>query len=495
MARPNTQPATPLKVWEAAGTKCGGTATREDRAMARAELLGGHSHQALNGVQVHVCRRGGKYLARGRLDGQAFGETLGDNESKAAARLRQLLTEIENGSYVRPSERRRRRLGGGVPRLTLRQLAGEFLADRRRARGRRTAQDYAARLGPVLDFAEKAANMKRWPLAMEVDSEFARSLRAFLFEHRTTRNGKAGGTPKPLSGRQVVNVLECLRTMLHWARGPQVRKLPADWVSPMTADLIGQPPAKNPLREDKLTLETRVAVIRQMDCWQLCQLALSVVLPLRPDEAAGLLVGDVNFQKGWLEFGERFKDANFTKGKTAFVLPFPDELRPVLLACVDGRAEGPLLRSRKAFGVKARADTVASTEELARLYRDELLRQPQGAVQAEQDRKTVFRSLLRRLGGVAEDALAREFKKLLAGADVAGKATLYSLRHSVTTAMHRAGVPHLELRYLTGHATTDILNVYASLDPVGAMRRYFGTIRPLLDAIAQRADELGLSDV
>src|SRR5436190_1048901 len=101
-----------------------------------------------------------------------------------------------------------------------------------------------------------------------------------------------------------------------------------------------------------------------MGLWQFCQLALSVALPLRPDEAAGLLVGDVDFEKGWLGFGERFTDCNFTKSRTAFKVPFPDELRPVLLACVGGRAEGPLLRSRKAFGRAAQA--FSSAEQLRR---------------------------------------------------------------------------------------------------------------------------------
>ncbi len=47
--------------------------------------------------------------------------------------------------------------------------------------------------------------------------------------------------------------------------------------------------------------------------------------------------------------------------------------------------------------------------------------------------------------------------------------------------------------YLTGHTTSDILNEYTSLDPVAAMQKYFSTIQPLLDAIKNRADQLGLS--
>ncbi len=229
-----------------------------------------------------------------------------------------------------------------------------------------------------------------------------------------------------------------------------------------------------------------------MDRWQLCQLGISRVLPLRPDEATGLLIGDVNFEKGWLQFGEQFKDANFTKGRTAFMSPFLPELRPILTACIGGRAEGPLLRSRRAFERRMSVETVASLAHLVQLFDAELIGQPPDIIQAEQDRKMLFRSLLRRLGGVTEDAMNREFKKLLVAVGVNNGATLYTLRSSVTTAMHCAGLPHLEMRYLTGHSTNDILNVYTSLDPVGVMGRYFETARPLLDAIKRRSTELRL---
>ena len=57
-----------------------------------------------------------------------------------------------------------------------------------------------------------------------------------------------------------------------------------------------------------------------------------------------------------------------------------------------------------------------------------------------------------------------------------------------------ANLAHLEMRYLTSHSTDDILNQYASLDPVRAMNLYFDTIRPLLGAIRERAVALGLPD-
>ena len=328
-------------------------------------------------------------------------------------------------------------------------------------------------------------------MAADIDREFVLALRVFLFQYETTRNGRPGGKPKILSTRQVINILECLRTLLTWAKKTDKPKMPPGWSSPLTQELIGEPPAKDPLREDRLPVEVRVRVASNMDRWQLCQLSLSLVLPLRPDEAAGLLVPDVNFEKGWVEIGAGPAADNFTKARQSFKLPFPEALKPLLRACIGGRVAGPLLRSRKAFA--AGATRISSVEELKSLFETRLLREPPGSIQNEHDRKLLFRRVLRDLGGVSEDVLNKEFKQLLlVAAGVKNGATLYTLRSSVTTGMHRANLPHLEMRYLTGHTTRDILNEYTSLDPVGAMRRYFDTISPLLAAIADRARALGL---
>jgi hypothetical protein len=463
--------------------------------MVCGELMGAHSHQTAAGVQVHAWLRDGKYLARGRFQGHPFGETLGGDPLHAAVRLRQILNNLDNGTFVRPTDRGKRLVSNGRGwRLTLRDLVSEFLAEKRRFRGRQTAENYRSRLAPVLTFAEKAESLKSWPLAGDIDGEFAAKLRAFLFQYTTSRNGRPGGQPKTLSVRQIINILECLRTTLHWAKSAPVRKLPADWVSPLTRDLIGQPLAKDPLRRDQLSMEMRVEIVRAMDRWQLAQLATSFVLPSRPDEIGGLLIGDVDLQKSWFRFGELMKDCNFTKARTSFVLPFAAELHPIIRACIGNRVEGPLFRNRRAFGGIQRIEPVQSLEQLRQLFDADLLRQPAEAVQAEQDRKILFRRFLRRLGGVSEDALATEFKKLLVALSLDKGISLYALRTATTTAMLRANVPHLELRYLTGHSTNDILNTYTTLDPIGAMQRYFDTIRPLLSAIADRAAAVGLID-
>ena len=180
-----------------------------------------------------------------------------------------------------------------------------------------------------------------------------------------------------------------------------------------------------------------------MDRWQLTHLSLSLVLPLRPEEAAGLLVGDVDFEKGWLVIGTRLAGDDFTKGGTSFKLPFPDEQRPILRACIDGRSNGPLLRGRRVYDGRSKARRLAKQDDLTRLYERRLLQASPGSVQARQDRKLVFRRLLRELGGVSQDEMAREFKRVMAAIGVLNGSTFYTLRSSVTTGMKDANLPHL----------------------------------------------------
>src|SRR4051794_32615756 len=56
---------------------CEPSARRDGRKRVAAKLMGSHTYTTLVGVEVHVWQRGGEYLARGRFQGQVFGETLG----------------------------------------------------------------------------------------------------------------------------------------------------------------------------------------------------------------------------------------------------------------------------------------------------------------------------------------------------------------------------------------------------------------------------------
>lgn len=91
--------------------------------------------------------------------------------------------------------------------------------------------------------------------------------------------------------------------MLSWAADPRNNKLPPGWLSPVTRGLVGTPPAKDPFRRDLLPLSLRVRLVELMDAWQFCTLLPSLLLPMRPDEAVGLLVDDLDLDKSELLFG------------------------------------------------------------------------------------------------------------------------------------------------------------------------------------------------
>jgi hypothetical protein len=463
------------------------------RRMVRTVLMGSHTHQTTDGRAVHVWQRGSVFLARGRWQGCAFGETLGHDPLKATARLRKLLGELEDGTYIRPSDQVKQYLPKRDVSLTLRQLVGAFLTSKRSERGRQTAGNYHARLRPVLEFLEHPEPSRRWPSAAAIDRDFVAGFKSFLMTHRAERRGRKSAVSRLLSATQIRHCLETLRSVINWATDPMVSKLPARMLNPFDHRSIPAKPSKNPLREDKLSHNLLIPLVEQMDLWQICHLAWSMVLPWRPDEAAGILLGDVNEEKGWFEFGYRFTDCNFTKEKTQFVLPYPPEFRPLLAACRQGRIEGPLLRSRRAWETRS-SRALASEGELRESYERAITEAGSQVVQAEHDRKVVFRRVLRQQwGGVNEDRLAWEFRALLRSVTGRRDIRFYDLRHAATQAMKDVGLPHLELRYLTGHACQDILNDYTTLRPREAMTRYYTHIRPLIDAIALRAATLGLS--
>lgn len=461
------------------------------RAMVSAELHGKHTHKTSCGIKVNIYHRDGKFIARGSCQGKPFGPTLGRSEQEAEIRLRQLLTEIENGTFVRPSQAPARVFGQrSVPRLTLGELADLFLAEKRKLRGAKTESHYKSRLGPVIDFSGLAPSLKRWPLAQSIDREFVIELLSYLARREVTRNGQPGGFRKLISAAQIYNVLDCLRTMFNWAKRADNRKLPSDWINPLTADLVGKPPAKDPLRPDPLPLTDRVKLVGVMDRWQLAHLAISLVLPLRPDEVTGVLISEVDFVNGWFIVGSRLGGDDHTKEGVSFHMPFPSRLVRLIRELIGGRAEGPLLRNRRSYE-RPLGRLIGSRQELESLYQAQLLRAG-GEAQATADRKRLFRGLLKQIGGASPDDLGREFKRVLRSAGLENGRSLYDLRHAITRSLKAAGLHEMEMTYCTGHSLNGILHKYTGLDPVAAMQGYFDAIDPLLEAIEKRSCEVGV---
>jgi hypothetical protein len=283
--------------------------------------------------------------------------------------------------------------------------------------------------------------------------------------------------------------------MFSWARRPEVHQLPSAFLNPFTEDLVGFRPKKDPLRPTVFPIELRAGMVGLMDRWQLCQLAIALVLPLRPEDYTGLLVSEVDFEGRLLKFGTRLDGWDFNKGQQAFRVPFPVELEPLLRACVAGRADGPLLRQRTiADGRRQPKLRISSADEIRDGFERALIAAKPGQIQAKQDGKRLFRRLLREMGGVSPDSLAKEFDGLAREVRAPAGARFYDLRGSATTDLKDAGVDRLIQLYVTGHSLgPEILSNYVSLRLQEDMATYFRQITPLLAAIAERSRQLGLA--
>ena len=134
--------------------------------------------------------------------------------------------------------------------------------------------------------------------------------------------------------------------MLNWAKQDSVHLLPATFTNPVTPEIIGTRPRKDPLAPVKLPRERCAELIDRMNAWELSRLGPALVLPCRAEEFTGLVISDVDQSNRVLSFGSRFGGLDFTKGRTAFRLPFPRHLDALFRYCAAGRTEGPLLSLR-----------------------------------------------------------------------------------------------------------------------------------------------------
>jgi len=460
--------------------------------MIRSELLGQHEHVTRDGQRVQIWFRDGKYLARARYSGRQIGETLGTDPHQATCQLRRILTEMENGTYVSGRDRRRRELRcGPVPQHDLRGLIDAYLHECRRLKGPNTTRDYCNRLMHVLDFAELPAHLKRWRLARDIDRGFAVELRAFLHQRDVTANGRAGTTHK-MSPKMIRLVLESVRAALTWAARADVRHLPAEFVNPFREDIIGPKLQKDPLRACPLPIESRIRMVQQMDAWQLVHLSPLLVLPTRFEDVSGAIISDFNFASRSRHLGSRCGGSDYNKGRADMQMPLPEALLPLLRIAAAGRMDGPMFRTRADWtGRQKRRMAFQNQDEFAALCSHAIARAKPTDVATEQGRKKVIRQVLLDCGAVSTKTVYRELRQLMNSVGIGKTVRPYDVRASMTTEMHRAGIRHLELRYLTMHSPNDILNDYASLEPEVEMAKYFVAIEPLLTAITQRAVELG----
>jgi hypothetical protein len=283
--------------------------------------------------------------------------------------------------------------------------------------------------------------------------------------------------------------------MFSWARRPEVHELPSTFGNPFTEDLVGFRPTKDPLRPVVFPQKLRIELVGSMDRWQLSHLGIALVLPLRPEDYAGLLISEVDLSERLLHFGTRFDGWDFNKGRQSFRVPFPPELEALLRYCVAGRQAGPLLRQRTIVDGRRHPKLLVDSREQFDAYFARVMGAAKlGEIQTQQDGKQRIRRMLQSMGGVSPDSLAKEFNQILANVQVPPKARFYDLRGSVTTDLKDAHVDPLLQKYVTGHSLdVDILSRYVSLRLQEDMQPYFRHIQPLLDAISRRSLHWGLT--
>ncbi|HEV7279514.1 MAG TPA: hypothetical protein VGN57_04805 [Pirellulaceae bacterium] len=459
------------------------------RVMEAAALLGKHIHVSNNGIRVYIWVRGGAFLATGRQDGVHFGPTLGRSVEDSERELRRLLQELEDGTFRRPSEAKRKRPQQVSVRLSIAQVIEGFLESTRRRLGVSTFRTYRSRVSPLQEFAEVPAVKRRWRAAQEVDQEFANEFVDWLFQRPVHPNGHPNAAPKLRTPDNVRRSLETVSAVFRHAK--KAKSLPLDFENPFAEEIMPVASARDPVRRNPAPLADRIRMVELMDGYELLHLMLPFVLGVRPEDFCTRLISDVDLTNGSLRFYSRFGGADFSKGRVDFALPFPAPLAPLVQLLMSGRSEGPLLRRRNVWtGTDPSVSHVDSTNDIAALI-DRQRTRASADVRCGRDVKDVFQRVVRDLGGLSVDQLRSLYLRIRERAGLPRK-RLYDLKHAVTIELTGSGVKQISATYLTGHRipSRDVMARYDAVDPDRDVAPYFAYAAPLFDAMLVRAAEL-----
>ena len=255
--------------------------------------------------------------------------------------------------------------------------------------------------------------------------------------------------------------------------------LAGDYLMPVTQEILGREVPKDPFRPNPLSEGEKIKiVVAATDC-ELLVIGLFILLADRADELAGLCIEDLDQSRRHLLFGINNSDKNFTKGHTAFRIPYPQALEGLMGRLIAGRCQGPLIRQ-----VSCQKQREDQSVDLVAGWQAEAAKTP-SRVQTPNDKKSLFRMVMRKSGGASADYIGKLFAKVAKKAGLRGIQPGFC-RDSATHLMERSGMSHLSLRYLTSHSTSDILNTYTGLDIDAEMGKYYAMVPNLVQAIAIR---------
>lgn len=250
--------------------------------------------------------------------------------------------------------------------------------------------------------------------------------------------------------------------------------------------------------EIKKMHEATTAAAGVSDPFQLVTFAAQCIMPLRPEQVAGLLISEIDWENRTLFFGDRFGGFDFTKGKTTFRVPFPRQWDPVFRYLVGGRVEGPVYRSRMIFEAARQPELVLAAQgQLEQAVRDAVTHASLKENVTVHDAKGICREVIARAGGITPDSLRQEFRKLAHAAGLEGDYRYYDLRDSVNSEMHRIGIDTPTRHYQLGHSsvTGGSEDSYLSLAPESLrelMQKYWGFCDELISAVVERGHSMEL---
>jgi integrase len=405
----------------------------------------------------------------------------------AITRARQIDERLENF----------RSSGGGIRKARHALLVEQFQADlqHRADAGEidpRTAQRYEAALRHYLGFVEQPSIGRQFPHVSAVDRGFALELMAYLRREQVRPNGHPNGQSRPM--RRPDYVFDVVRAMYEWAADPQRGKLiPEGFYNPFVrCGRSTSAVAAAPFGEPDITIDMAVDFLTACDPYQLRLFGPLAIYGMRAGEPCMLLhehLGD-----NWLDVPCLLELCYFTKGRRAKRLPIIPAIGNLLRFGAVGSSSGLLYLRRGVVAPNKSAPLAGASYKT--LVTEFQRRCEVAAIRTIADRYRARDQLLRDAGGITYDHIVGEFSRITRRLGWPASATIKDFRHLVATCLENSGMPEHYRRFILGQSPGRAAIVtYTHLNEV---RQKFTaavqqTLGPIVDAIDQRAQDLGLT--
>ena len=356
----------------------------------------------------------------------------------------------------------------------------------------RTVRRYESALRHYQGFVEQPSIHRQFPHISSVDRKFALELMAYLRTIPVRPNGHPHGQARPM--RRPDYVLDVARSMFDWAADPQRGKLiPEGFHNPfLRRGRHAAATAAISIGEPDITVDMAVEFIEACDAYQLRLFGPIAIYGLRASEPC--LLFHEHLHGDWLDVPCLPELAYYTKGRRAKRLPLIPCLGRLLRTSAEARPSG-LLYLRRGVITNAAASPLVGAS-LKTIVTEFQRRCAASGIRTAADRHRVRDQVLHESGGITYDRTVSEFAKLVRGLGWPTSATLKDFRHLVATSLENGGLPEVYRKYVLGQSPgRAAVLVYTHLNQIADQFNdaIHKTLTPLVNAIDQRADYLGLN--